>query len=129
MYAALWCKSNHSFLEGASHPQELVEQAQGLGLRAMAVTDRDGVHGVVRAHVRAEELGFPLIIGSEVTMEDHSTLVLLARDRRGYGDLCQLLTRGRRRSPKGQSVVSWEEVCDASAGLIGLWGGWAAPSP
>ena len=52
-YVPLWCKSNYSFLEGASHPEELVEQAHGLGLPALAVTDRDGVYGIVRAHVRA----------------------------------------------------------------------------
>ena len=51
-YAALWCKSNFSFLEGASHPDELVEQAHALGVQAIALTDRDGVHGVVRAHVK-----------------------------------------------------------------------------
>lgn len=122
-FAALWCKSNGSFLEGASHPQELVEQAQRLGIRAVAITDRDGVYGVVRAHVRAKELGFPLIIGSEVTLADGSTIVLLAQGRDGYGRLCQLVTRGRRRSPKGESRVTWDEVCDAAPGLIALWGG------
>jgi len=122
-YAALWCKSNGSFLEGASHPRELVEQAQKLGMRAVAITDRDGMYGVVRAHVRAKELGFPLIIGSEVTLADGTTIVLLAEDRAGYGGLCRLVTRGRRRSPKGESRVTWEEVRDAAPGVIALWGG------
>ena len=53
-YVPLWCKTNGSFLEGASHPEELVEEAQRLGLRSLAVTDRDGVYGVVRAHVKAK---------------------------------------------------------------------------
>ena len=57
MYAPLWCKSNYSFLEGASHPDELVEEAHSLGLRALAITDRDGLYGVVRAHVKAKALG------------------------------------------------------------------------
>ena len=60
-YTPVWCKSNYSFLEGASHPEELVEQAHTLGLRSLALTDRDGVYGVVRAHVRARELGLHLI--------------------------------------------------------------------
>ena len=55
VYSALWCKSNGSFLEGASHPEELVEEAHRLGLRALAITDRDGVYGIVRAHVKAKE--------------------------------------------------------------------------
>ncbi|MCA9676809.1 MAG: PHP domain-containing protein, partial [Myxococcales bacterium] len=54
-YAPLWCKSNFSFLEGASHPDELVEEAHRLGLGSVALTDRDGVHGVVRAGVKARE--------------------------------------------------------------------------
>jgi error-prone DNA polymerase len=53
-YVPLWCKSNFSFLEGASHPEELIEQAHAFGLRSLALTDRDGVYGMVRAHVRAQ---------------------------------------------------------------------------
>ena len=67
-HVPLWCKSNFSFLEGASHPEELVEQAHAYGLPALALTDRDGVHGMVRAHVKARELGVQLIVGSEVTI-------------------------------------------------------------
>jgi error-prone DNA polymerase len=125
-YVPLWCKSNYSFLEGASHPEELVERAQGLGLPALALTDRDGVYGVVRAHLQARALGVRLIVGAQVTVDDGTTLLLLARDRGGYGNLCRLLTTGRRRAPKGESRVTWEEVCDHAAGLICLWGG--APS-
>ena len=136
-YAALWCKSNFSFLEGASHPEELVEQAHALGLQALALTDRDGVHGVVRAHVKARELGVPLIVGAEVTVADTdagaeaaaaaaapaSTCVLLAANRTGYANLCRLLTAGRLRRPKGESRVTWPEVCERAEGLIALWGG------
>ena len=67
-YVPLWCKSNFSFLEGASHPDELVERAHALGIPALALTDRDGVHGVVRAHVKARELGVSLVLGAEVTV-------------------------------------------------------------
>ena len=123
LYAPLWCKSNFSFLEGASHPEELVEAASLLGLPALALTDRDGVYGVVRAHVKARELGIKLVLGSEVTVDDGSTIVLLATDRAAYGRLCSLVTVGRRRSPKGQSQVSWDEVASYSDGLVALWGG------
>jgi error-prone DNA polymerase len=125
-YAALWCKSNFSFLEGASHPEELVEQARTLGLRALALTDRDGVYGIARAHVHALPLELPLIVGAQVTVGDgEDTLLLHAMDRGGYANLCRLLTQGRLRSPKGECRVSWDEVCDAPAGLLALF----APSP
>lgn len=131
-YVPLWVKSYYSFLEGASSPEELVEEARRLGLSALALTDRDGVYGVVRAHVKAREVGLHLVVGAQVTvMGDHgprippsiSQIVLLAMDRGGYAHLCRLLTRGRMRSPKGEGRVTWEEVCDHAAGLIALWGG------
>ena len=122
-YVPLWCKSNFSFLEGASHPDELVEEAHRLGMPALALTDRDGVYGIVRAHVKAREVGLKLIVGSQVSVTDGSTIVLLAQDRDGYANLCRLLTTGRLRSEKGESAVSWEEVCRHAAGLIALWGG------
>ncbi|HKW87292.1 MAG TPA: error-prone DNA polymerase [Candidatus Acidoferrales bacterium] len=133
-YAPLWCKSNFSFLEGASHPEELVEHAAKLSLRAIAVTDRDGVYGVVRAHEKAREHGVQLLIGAEVTVETAadqnravqdvpSTIVLLVQDRDGYANLCRLLTIGRLRKPKGESSVTWDEICRHAAGLLALWGG------
>ncbi len=122
-YIPLWCKSNFSFLESASHPDELVEEAYRLGLPALALTDRDGVYGIVRAHVKARELGLKLIIGSQVTVSDGSAIVLLVQDRGGYGNLCRLLTTGRLRSEKGESAVTWEEVCVHAPGLIALWNG------
>ena len=122
-YVPLWVKSNFSFLEGASHPDELVDEAHRLGLPALALTDRDGLYGIVRAHVRAKELGIKLLIGSQVTLTDGSTVVLLAQNREGYRNLCRLLTKGRLRSPKGESSVSWQEVCEHAEGLLALWGG------
>jgi error-prone DNA polymerase len=122
-YIPLWCKSNFSFLEGASHPEELVETCHQHGIGALALTDRDGVSGVVRAHVRAKELGVAPILGAEVTLDDGSTIVLLAQDRQGYAHLCRLLTTGHRRSPKGESRVGWREVAAEAGALIALWGG------
>jgi error-prone DNA polymerase len=122
-YVPIWCKSNFSFLEGASHPDELVEEAQRLGLPSLALTDRDGVYGIVRAHVKAQELGLHLIIGSQITVDDGSIILLLAKDRAGYANLCRLLTAGRLRSEKGESVVGWDEVYPHANGLIALWGG------
>ena len=122
-YVPLWCKSNFSFLEGASHPDELIEEAHRHGLPSLALTDRDGVYGIVRAHVKAQELGLHLIIGSQITVDDGSIILLLAENRAGYANLCRLLTAGRLRSEKGESVVSWDEVYRHSSGLVALWGG------
>ncbi|NJD69260.1 MAG: PHP domain-containing protein, partial [candidate division NC10 bacterium] len=121
-YTPLWCKSYFSFLEGASHPEELVEEAYRLRLKTLALTDRDGVYGIVRAHVKARELGLHLIVGAQIALADHSNLVLLAQDRNGYSNLCRLITIGRLRSPKGSSSVTWDEVCRHASGLIALWG-------
>lgn len=131
-YVPLWCKSNCSFLEGASHTEELVEYAADLGLRSIAITDRDGVYGIVRAHQKAKERNVKLLVGAQVTIEppqdqgttdSFSTIVLLVQDRSGYANLCRLLTIGRRRKPKGESGVAWEEVCQHAGGLLALWGG------
>ena len=126
MYVPLWVKSNHSFLEGASHPEELVERAHALGLRALALTDRDGVYGAVKAHVRAKQLGIKLIIGAEITLtpdldsELQQRIVLLAKTRAGYASLCRLISIGRGRKEKGKSLVSLEEVQHAHQDLIAL---------
>jgi error-prone DNA polymerase len=250
-YAPVWCKSNFSFLEGASHPEELVEEAHRLGMRSIAITDRDGVYGMVRAHVKAKELGMHVLCGAQMTVapassqlvaspvtlgravglhhgdNDHESthvghgpgwgvetddvshaipttgrrgrtkrakprvpqlsqlalganranrangagagangagentgayganangagandaahgngngapandaevvpiagntnLVLLATDRAGWANLMRLATAGRRRCDKGDSLVSWREVCERAPGLIALWGG------
>jgi error-prone DNA polymerase len=120
-YAALWTKSNFSFLEGASHPEELVEQAHAHGLAALALTDRDGIYGMVRAHHRARELGVHLIIGAQVTLEgSEQEILLLVESRAGHANLCRLLTAGRLRSPKGECAVTWTEICDAAEGLLAL---------
>jgi len=122
-YAALWCKSNASFLRGASHPEELVDKAAELGLGALALTDVDGVHGIVKAHVRARELGVHIIHGSEITIEDGTRIVLLAESHDGYRNLCRLITKGRLRCEKGDAWVAWREVCEHARGLVALWGG------
>ncbi|HTR50828.1 MAG TPA: error-prone DNA polymerase [Kofleriaceae bacterium] len=72
-YAPLWCKSNFSFLEGASHPEELIEEAHRLGLRSLALADRDGVYGMIRAHVKAKELGVHLVCGAQLTVAPFGT--------------------------------------------------------
>jgi error-prone DNA polymerase len=88
-YAELHCISNFTFLKGASHPEELVLQAKKLGYSAIAITDECSVAGVVRAHSVAKEQGIKLIIGTEVLIENSIQLVLLAKNRLGYGQICE----------------------------------------
>ncbi len=125
-YVPLWVKSNYSFLEGASHPEELVTAAHALGLPAIAITDRDGVYGLVRAWMKAKEIGLDTMAGAQVSVGEPGApparLVLLAKDRAGYGALCRLLSLGRLRSEKGESLSRPAEVRDAgrSGGLVAL---------
>ena len=123
-YFPIWCKSNYSFLEGASHPEELVEAAVALGLPGLALCDRDGMYGAARAHVAARERpDFQLILGSQVNIEDGSFITLLAADRGAYANLCRLISTGRLRCEKGLSFVSWREVYERAEGVVALWGG------
>ena len=109
MYFPLFCKSNASFLEGASHPEELVEEAHALGLPGIALTDRNGLYGAVKAHVAARERGIRLLLGAETSVaaatagggrqDEPESILLLARNHTGYRNLCRLLTRGLLRGP------------------------------
>jgi error-prone DNA polymerase len=120
-YAELHCCSNFSFLRGASHPEELVERAKALGYSALALTDECSLSGIVRAHLAAKEACVKLLVGSEVTLADGVKLVLLATDRASYGELSQLLTRGRRNAAKGSYVLTRDDVAAFARGLLALW--------
>ena len=123
MYVPLYVKSHFSFLEGASSPEELVEYAHGLGLPALALTDRDGVYGIVRAHMKAKALGMPLIVGAEITLglgASDAKVIVLARDRPGYAGLCRLISLGRARCPKGSARVIADELRAITGGVVVL---------
>ncbi len=113
-YAELHCLSSFSFQRGASQPEELVQRAHALGYSALAITDECSVAGVVRAHGEAERLGLKLLLGSEfaVALGDGAgfTLVALAHNLTGWGNLCEFITRARRAAPKGQYRLGWAEV-------------------
>lgn len=93
-YAELHCTSNFSFLQGGSHPEELVARAAELGYAAIAITDRASLSGMVRAHAAAKEVGIKLIVGAVVEPTDAAPLVLWVADATGYANLCRLLTVG-----------------------------------
>ena len=109
-YVELHCKSNFSFLEGASHAHELVDRALELGYRGLAVTDRDTLAGIVRAHTAAKDSGLPLIVGCEINPIDGPPVVVWPMDRQGYADLCRLLSLGRLRGPKGTCELTWHDI-------------------
>jgi len=117
-YAELHCLSNFSFLRAASFPEEMVERAIELGYHALALTDECSMAGVVRAHMAKKAAGeradnFMLIIGSEFTCMQQEHLVLLARNRRGYGQICALITESRRHAGKGEYAVALRHVLES----------------
>lgn len=117
-YAELHCRTNFSFLEGASHPDELAARGAELGYTALAVTDRHSLSGVVRAHVAAKEAGVKLLVGAEIMPSDAAPVLLWAIDRAGYGRLARLLTLGRRAAPKGKCHLAFDDVAAHADGLL-----------
>jgi error-prone DNA polymerase len=129
-YAELHCHSNFSFLDGASHPEELVEQARRLGLSALALTDHDGMYGVVRFAEAAAEVGLPTVFGTELSLglpapqngvadPAGSHLLLLARGPEGYRALCRTVSVAQMRGKeKGRPVYDLDEVVAETAGKV-----------
>jgi error-prone DNA polymerase len=109
-YVELHCLSNFTFLRGASHPGELVEQAAAQGYTALALTDECSLAGIVRAHQAAKQAGLKLIVGSEMTTLDGLKLVFLAKNREGYGNLSALITLARRRADKGSYALQRHDL-------------------
>ncbi len=119
-YAELHCLTNFTFLRGASGPEELVERAHELGYAALAITDECSVAGAVRAHVAAKRYGLQLVIGAEVQLASGPKLVLLAANRKGYGHLCALITRGRTQAQKGSYRLERSDLEQGLAGCIAI---------
>jgi error-prone DNA polymerase len=115
-YAELKCRSNFSFLRGASHPEELIDRAVELGLPAIAIADRDGVYGIPKAYWRAKDHpNLKLLVGAELTIAGRPHLTLLARDRKAYGVMCRMLTAAHAGKPKGEAALTLSEL-EAFAG-------------
>ena len=119
-YAELHCLTNFSFLRGASHPEELAGRASELGYAALAITDECSVAGAVRAHLAAKDLGLRLLVGAEIALADGPKLVLLATNRVGYGNLSQLITRGRRNAAKGSYRLTRTDLDGGLGGCLAL---------
>ena len=112
-YAELHCHSNFSFSEGASDPEELVQEAIRLGLESVAITDRNGFYGIVRFAEAARAHGLPTVFGVELTLFDHrgpgrgpSELVVLARGPHGYAQLARAISHAQLAGSKGDPRIT-----------------------
>ncbi|MFC5344049.1 error-prone DNA polymerase [Brevundimonas staleyi] len=149
-YAELGAITNFSFLEGASHPWEVMMQAKALGLAAVGVADRNTLSGMVRALMGAEDYDIPLVVGCRLGFLDGTELIVFPRDRAAYGRLCRLLTLGKSeilddappptpsphphlrlvepvdedpapdRTPKGETRLTFDQALAHGEGMIAL---------
>ncbi|MEA3336948.1 MAG: error-prone DNA polymerase [Chloroflexota bacterium] len=122
MYAELHCHSCYSLLDGVSRPAALIARAAELEMPAMALTDHDGLYGVVDFWRAASGSGVKPIVGVELTLTGGRHLTLLAEDDTGYANLSQLITTARMRCEKGKAEATWDHLAAHSAGLIALSG-------
>ncbi|GAA0220270.1 error-prone DNA polymerase [Cryptosporangium japonicum] len=125
-YAELHCHSNFSFLDGASHPEELVEEAVRLGLTGLALTDHDGMYGVVRFAEAAAAHGLATVFGAELSLglpgpqngvadPEGNHLLVLARDPEGYHRLCSVMSEAHLRGgEKGKPVYRLDDLAAAA---------------
>ena len=128
-YAELHCISNYSFLRGASHPEELVQQAYELGYEAIAITDECTYSGLVKAHKTAKACGIKLICGAEFVLTDAidpeagsaCRLILLAPNRQAYGQIASLISKLRKRSEKGTYQLSLDDLQVGLSDCLGIW--------
>ncbi|OAS20132.1 error-prone DNA polymerase [Methylobacterium platani] len=122
MTVELQVTTHYSFLRGASSPEELFSAAALLGIRALAVTDRNSLAGMVRAHAAARTTGCRLIVGCRLDLTEGWSLLVYPTDREAYGRLCRLLTigRSRERAPHGGCHLAIADVAEWSRGLLAV---------
>ena len=117
-YAELQVTTNFSFLRGASHPEEMVAAAAGLGTAAIGIADRNTLAGIVRAHTAARASGIRLIVGARLDLDDAPSLLCFPTDRAAYGRLCRLLSLGRRRAPKAECRLELADLIACGEGQM-----------
>jgi len=132
-YAELHCHSNFSFLDGASHPEELAEEAARLGLSALGLTDHDGFYGVVRFAEAARAVGLPTVFGTELTLAAKGVpnghpdppgehLIVLAQGPVGYARLAKAISEAQLRGEKGAPRATLASLADAACAAVHLGG-------
>ena len=119
-YAELQLATSFSFLEGASHPDELALTAAALGLAAVGVTDRNSLAGVVQMHAAAKKAGIRALIGCRLDLTDADSLLAYPTDRAAYARLSRLLTLGKMRAPKGECFIARADVLAHAEGMLFL---------
>lgn len=117
MYTELQVTTNFCFLRGASHPEELVQQAFDLGYKAIAITDRNTFAGIVRAHAEAKKIGIKLIVGCRLDLLDGPSLLAYPTDKAAYSRLSNLLTVGNLRAEKGECHLYKADVYQHCEGV------------
>src|SRR6478735_4152695 len=131
VYAELHCHTNFSFLDGASHPEELAEEAARLGLASLAVTDHDGLYGAVRFALAARELGLPTVFGAELTLgitrpangepdPEGEHLVVLAEGPVGYARLARAISEAQMAGEKGAPRITVDALARAARAPVHL---------
>jgi len=121
-YVELHCHTNYSMLDGASHPEDLLDRALELGMDRMAVTDHDGLYGAVRFYQGALQRGIEPIIGAELTMDGGYHLMLLAENDQGYSNLSRLISHAQLSHSKGEASLPFAALAQHKEGLICLSG-------
>ncbi len=119
-YAELQCASHFSFLRGASSCEELFSQAAVAGIEALAITDRNSLAGIVRAHEAAKVTGVRLIVGCRLDLRDGAAVLVYPTNRPAYARLCRLLSLGKRRGGKAKCILGWDDLALHAEGLIGM---------
>jgi error-prone DNA polymerase len=120
MYTELQVTTNYSFLRGASHIEELMARAAVLGMNALAVTDRNSLAGIARAHQRAKEARIRLIVGCRLDLTNGPSVLVYPTTRSGYSRLTRLLTLGKGRGGKGKCELYWPDLAAAAEDLIAI---------
>ena len=128
-YSELCITSNFSFLEGASHPEEYVERAAEFGLKSIAIVDKNSISGVVRGLRAIKEIecdtknkcsSLKLIPGVTIVTTHRTEITCLAQTRQGWGNICNVLTIGKKNSKKGYSLIDYESILKKQDGIIFL---------
>ena len=119
-FVELHARSAFSFLEGSTVPEEFAGACAHADMPAMALVDRNGVYGLPRFHMAMDKAGLRAHIGSEITCTNGRTYPLLVESRRGYRNLCRLVTRMKMRAPKGEGAATLDEIEEFSRGLLCL---------
>ncbi|WP_426328686.1 error-prone DNA polymerase [Pedobacter sp. R-06] len=109
-YTELQVTSNFSFLRGASHPEELVEEAARMGYKKIAITDHNTLAGIVRAHAAAKKLGIQIIPACRLNLMDGASLLAYPTDTESYGRLSALLSLGNLRTEKGSCELYKKDI-------------------